>query len=604
MPRHAPPLAEDKVDLSPEEQREVRARSLKLLKEILAPVRWRILATVVLVVVATAISTFMPLLLSYAIDHALAPLVNGDASLLAQMALLYVGLAVCASITTYANVVLTTSISQKALYGLRARMFEHAQKLPVGFHETYTSGRVVSRLTSDLETLKSFLDSGLSQLASTILSMVFTAVALVLLDWKSGLALLVMLIPIWFLTAWFRRRSAVAFRAQRVVNAQLIGRFVETFTGIRAVKAFRYESVSRERYGDIAEDYRVKVMDAIKVLGIYMPTLGAIGNVYLGVVLTIGGFAVLNGHMEVGVLLALTIYATRVFEPIFSLSDFYNQFQSAVSALEKVSGFLAEEPGVAAPAHPVVRTAEADGSVVFKDVEFSYISGRPALHRTNLEVPAGQQLALVGKTGAGKSTLAKLVARFYDVSSGKLLLDGVDIRDLSDEQLRREVVMVTQEAFLFSGTVADNIRLARPSASDNEVLEAAKAVGVHDFIAQLPEGYGTDLATRGGRLSSGQRQLISFARAFLVDPTVLVLDEATASLDIPSEKLVQRGLAQLSAGRTTIVIAHRLSTVLDSDRVLVVDEGRIIEDGSPTALVQSGGVFAEMVKAWDQAMGN
>lgn len=603
MPRHAPPLAEDKVDLSPEEQREVRKRSLGLLKEILVPVRWKILATVVLVVVATAISTAMPLLLSYAIDHAVTPLVNGDSSLLGQMALLYVGLALCAAITTYANVVLTTAISQNSLYKLRARMFEHAQKLPVGFHETYTSGRVVSRLTSDLETLKSFLDSGLSQLAATILSMVFTAVALVLLDWKSGLALLVALIPIWFLTSWFRKRSAVAFRAQRVVNAQLIGRFVETFTGIRAVKAFRYEAASRQRYGDIAEDYRVKVMDAIKVLGIYMPTLGAIGNVYLGVVLTIGGFAVLEGKMAVGTLLALTIYATRVFEPIFSLSDFYNQFQSAVSALEKVSGFLAEEPDVAEPAHPVVRKAKAQGTVVFEDVEFSYISGRPALHRTNLEIPAGQQLALVGKTGAGKSTLAKLVARFYDVTSGKLLIDGVDIRDLSDEQLRREVVMVTQEAFLFSGSVADNIRLARPLATDDEVRAAAQAVGIHEFIMQLPEGYDTDLATRGGRLSAGQRQLISFARAFLVDPAVLILDEATASLDIPSEKLVQRGLAQLSKGRTTIVIAHRLSTVVDSDRILVIDDGQVVEDGSPSQLIAAGGRFAHMYSAWEETMG-
>ncbi|GGH61314.1 ABC transporter ATP-binding protein [Rothia aerolata] len=602
MARVAPVLQEDRVELSAEEQKQAQARSLKLLRSVLRPLKKQLILTLVLVVVSVGLTTALPLLLSYGIDNTITPLMEGHSGPVTLVVALYFAAAVLAGLTLYANVVLTTKVSQRALFDLRKRMFGHAQRLSVQFHETYTSGRVVSRLTSDLETLKSFLDSGLSQLASTLLSMVFTVAALVLLDWRAGVGLLVAAVPIYFLTRWFRKHSALAYRAQRVVNAQLIGRFVETFTGIRAVKAFRYEPQARSAYGNIAEDFRVKVMDSIKVNGIFMPSLTAIGNVFLGTVMIIGGYAVLGGSMQVGTLLALAIYANRVFEPVMALSDFYNLFQSAVSALEKVSSFLEEEPSVAEPEHPVTREGKPSGDVLFDNVSFSYLPGRPALHPLDLHVPAGQQVALVGKTGAGKSTVAKLIARFYDVSSGRLLLDGVDIRDLSDEQLRREVVMITQEAFLFSGSVADNIRLARPSASDEEVIAAARSVGAHDFIMNLPSGYETNLAKRGGRVSAGQRQLISFARAFLVNPSVLILDEATASLDIPTERLVQRGLARLLQGRTSFVIAHRLSTVLDSDRVLVVSEGRMIEDGAPSALITAGGVFAEMVDSWNETM--
>lgn len=606
MKPQAAPLLEDKVELNREEQRAVRARSIGLLRDIFRPVRGKLAITILLVITSVALTTLMPWLLSHALNTAIDPLLAGDAGPATWLTLAYVTAAVAAGVCMYFNVVLTTRISQDALYDLRQKMFAHSQELSIGFHETYTSGRVVSRLTSDLETLRQFLDSGLSQLAATLLSIVFTVGALFLMDWRAGVALFFALIPVWFLTSWFRKHSTVAYRAQRVANAQLIGRFVETFTGIRAVKAFRYEAPSRELYGEKAEDYRVKIMDSIKINGVYMPSLIAIGNVFVGAVLIIGGYSVLGGTMQVGTLLALVIYANRVFEPIFQLSDFYNMFQSAVSALEKVSGFLSEKPAVPEPAHPVQRgsrrAGEAAGGVRFEAAEFEYVPGRPALHRFDLDVPAGQHVALVGKTGAGKSTVAKLISRFYDVTSGRLLIDGVDVRDLTDAQLRREVVMVTQEAFLFQGTVADNIRLARPEASDEEVVRAAQQVGAHEFISELPEGYQTNLAKRGGRVSAGQRQLISFARAFLVDPAVLILDEATASLDIPTERLVQRGLEKLLAGRTSFVIAHRLSTVLDSDRVLVVDAGRIVEDGAPDELIASGGRFAEMVHAWDEAM--
>lgn len=592
--------SEDKIQLSKSEAKAVRRRSVALLLDVLRPVRGHLLFTLFLVILATALTTAMPWLISTAINDALEPLLAGDSNYALTLAALYVAAAVVAGLATYTNILLTYKISQKVLFDLRQRMFEHAQKLSVGFHDTYTSGRVISRLTSDLDTIRQFLDSGLSELAAMLLSISFTIVALCLMDWRAGLALLVMMLPVAWLTAWFRRESELAYRAQRVASARIISRFAETFTGLRAVKAFCAEASSRAAYADAAEDYRVRVMQSIKVHGTYMPALQALGNTFVAIVLVIGGYSILGGSMQAGTLLALVIYANRVFEPIFMLSDYYNMFQSAVSALEKVSGFLAEEPEVAEPERPAHRTAPASGHLVFDEVEFEYVEGRPTLHRLNLDIPAGQRLALVGETGAGKSTIAKLIARFYDVTHGQLTLDGVDLRDLSDEQLRREVVMVTQEAYLFKGTVADNIRLGNPAASDEEVFEAARKVGAYDFITGLPQGFDTNLSKRGGRVSAGQRQLISFARAFLADPAVLILDEATASLDIPTEKLVQQGLESLLAGRTSVVIAHRLSTVLTADRVLVVSDGRVVEDGSPAALVEAGGRFAAMAQAWEE----
>lgn len=596
-------LSEDRLVLDRAERREVRARSLGLLREILRPLAWPLVRSLVYVTLAIALATALPWLIAYALNRTLEPLLEGDARPALLVVGAYVLAAVASGVLMYLNMALTARLSQQALYSLRVRMFRHSQELSVGFHERYTAGRVTSRLTSDLETLRTFLDSGLSPLAAALFSMVFAVVALFSLSPLAGLLMLVVLIPVGFLARWFQYRSAIAFRAQRTVSASLIGRFAETFTGIRAVKAFGVEAAARQAYGEQAEDYRLRVMDSIKVFGVFMPSLAAANHVFVASVFVVGGYAVLGGDMQVGTLLALVIYASRVFEPVMELSQFYNQFQSAISALEKVSAFLAQKPDISDPATPAQRQEPAKGELVFRDVSFSYSQeGGAVLHPLNLAVPAGQQLALVGQTGAGKSTIAKLLARFYDVSTGSITLDGIDLRDLSDAQLRTEVVMVTQEAFLFSGSVADNIRLGNPQASDQQVEDAARSVGAHDFISALPQGYGTHLGKRGGRVSAGQRQLISFARAFLADPAVLILDEATASLDIPSEELVQRGLTQLLAGRTSLVIAHRLSTVLTSDRVLVVDRGRVIEDGSPSQLIAAGGPFAALHANWERSM--
>jgi ATP-binding cassette, subfamily B, bacterial len=329
-----------------------------------------------------------------------------------------------------------------------------------------------------------------------------------------------------------------------------------------------------------------------------MPGVKLVGNLTTGVVVLYGGWLVYHGQMTVGVLTAFLLYLRMFFEPMQEISQFYNTFQSASSALEKLSGVLEEAPAVAEPAHPVA-LRRARGEVVFDRVRFGYVDDRPVLPGLDLVVPAGQTVALVGTTGAGKTTIAKLMARYYDPTAGRVTLDGVDLRELDDATLRRHVVMVTQENFMFDGSVADNILFGRPGATRAEVEAAAGAVGAHEFIAALPEGYDTDVAKRGGRLSAGQRQLVAFARAFLADPAVLILDEATSSLDVPSERLVQQALRTILADRTALIIAHRLSTVEIADRVLVLEHGRVLEDGSPQELVAAGGGhYSALHDAW------
>ena len=597
---------EDNAHLSKSDSKAVRRRSLALLRSLIRPVRVRFWLTIAMVVLSQAARVAGPALIAFGIDHALPALRAGDNLPLVFTGVAYLLAAIATAGLTALYVTSTAKLSQAMLLDLRLRVFRHTQRLSLEFHEKYTSGRLIARQTSDLEALRELLDSGVSSLASGMLFMVFTAATVFALDWRSGLLVLAAGVPMFFLARWYQKHSQIVFRESRVVSARLIVHFVETMTGIRAVKAFRKERENAERYGQLAEDYRLVTVRSINLNGIFQPGLVLIGNVCVAVVLLFGGFRVLDGDLAVGVLLALMLSTKRFFQPVDQMAMFYNSFQSAQAALEKVSGLLEEVPTVRPPRNPVA-LKDAKGAIDFIGVEFRYGDGPLVVPTLDLHIPAGQTVALVGQTGAGKSTLAKLIARFYDVTSGSLTLDGVDLRNLGTADLRRNIVMVTQEAFLFSGSVADNIALGRPEASRDEIEEAAKAVGAHEFISALPEGYDTDVNKRGGRVSSGQRQLISFARAFLARPAVLILDEATSALDIPSERLVQQGLARLlagtdAAGRTALIIAHRLSTVESADRVLVVHDGRIVEDGSPAELIGGGGRFADLHGAWKDSL--
>lgn len=613
MAHHRP--AEPREELSPQERAQTRERSMALLHQMLRPHRGALALSIISVLLVSGSSAIAPILIARVLDSSIEPFKQGDASPLLTLLVLFVVVTAVTAIFSWVNVAYTVRVSLGVVVYLRKRVFRHAQSLSVSFHERYTSGKVISRLTSDIDTVRSFLDSGISQLAITLLSMVISAVAIFLLDWRIGLLMLVMGVPIYFLTRWFQKRAVPVFRTMRSESAHLTSRFVETFTGIRAVKAFGAEAQMHVEYAQASERYRLAVMDSIKIFGIYSPVLMLLGNVFIAGALVLGGYAVLGGTMQIGTLLALVIYANRVFEPVMQLSEFYNMFQSAMSALEKLSSFLAEEPEVAEPQHPHERAVEsaagsstAEGAtdkvrgalVELDSAVFGYTSNRHALNETSLRIEPGTTVALVGATGAGKSTIAKLVARFYDVSSGQVRIDGVDIRQLADVQLRREVLMLTQEVFLFSTSVLENIRMGNPQASDEQVKAAAKAVGADAFIERLRDGYESRLGRGGITLSAGQRQLVSFARVFLANPRVLILDEATASLDIPSERAVQAALHTVLAGRTALVIAHRLSTVLGADRVLVIHEGSVVEDGSPQQLIASGGRFAAMYASWDE----
>jgi multidrug ABC transporter, ATPase/permease protein len=615
MAHHRP--AEPREQMSPQERAETRERSMALLRQMLRPHRGALALSIISVLLVSGSSAVAPILIARVLDSSIEPLRQGDASPLLTLLVFFVVATAVTAIFSWVNVAYTVRVSLGVVVYLRKRVFRHAQSLSVSFHERYTSGKVISRLTSDIDTVRSFLDSGISQLAITLLSMVISAVAIFLLDWRIGLFMLVMGVPIYFLTRWFQKTAVPVFRTMRTESAHLTSRFVETFTGIRAVKAFGAEAQMRSEYAQASERYRLAVMDSIKIFGIYSPVLMLLGNVFIAGALVLGGYAVLGGTMQIGTLLALVIYANRVFEPVMQLSEFYNMFQSAMSALEKLSSFLAEEPEVAEPEHPHERAVEsvaesatgvtegASGTVQGALVEldsavFGYTSDRHALKETSLRIEPGTTVALVGATGAGKSTIAKLVARFYDVSAGQVRIDGVDVRQLADAQLRREVLMLTQEVFLFSASILENIRMGNPQASDEQVKAAAKAVGADAFIERLRDGYESQLGRGGITLSAGQRQLVSFARVFLANPRVLILDEATASLDIPSERAVQAALRTILAGRTALVIAHRLSTVLGADRVLVIHEGSVMEDGSPQQLIASGGRFAAMYASWDE----
>ena len=575
-----------------------RSEARELLWSLLMPYRMTVAVLAVVVILENAARLSVPLLVQRGIDHAIPPLLAGGSA----GELVVVVLTLCVAVVVQAisrMYFLNRSgrIGQQMLLELRRRVFRHFMRLDVAFHDRYTSGRVVSRSTNDVEAIQDMLETGFDSLVTAFLTLFGTSILLVFLDFRLGLMCLAGFPVLVALVWWFSAASATTYRRVRESAALVIVQFVETMTGIKAVQAYRRQSRNQQIFDEVADDYRADNEQSFRLLAIFMPAVKLVGNLTTGVVLLYGGYRVLNDQMTIGTLAAFLLYLRMFFEPMQEISQFFNTFQSASSALEKIAGVLAQQPAVADPADPV-STEQVVGDIDLSNVRFGYSPDQPVLSGLSLSVPAGQIVALVGTTGAGKTTIAKLIARFYDPQDGSVTLDAIDLRRFGQDDLRRHVVMVTQENFLFSGTVADNIRFGRPDATDAQIRSAATAVGADEFIAALPDGYDTDVAKRGGRLSAGQRQLVAFARAFLADPAVLILDEATSSLDIPSERLVQRALRTVLAGRTALIIAHRLSTVEIANRVIVLEHGRIIEDGPPAALIGAGGRYAALHRAW------
>jgi ATP-binding cassette, subfamily B, bacterial len=595
----------------------LRERSRRLLGDLLRPYRRGVINTITLIVVESLAALAGPWLVGIAIDTGLPPLLHsGDASPLLGIAAAFAVAVAVQAVTTRLFVTMTGRIGQKVVLELRRRLFAHFLSLDVAFHEDYTSGRVISRQTSDLEAISDLFEEGLDSLIAAVLTLLLVGTGMMLLDWKLGLVVLAGFIPLIWLTAWFRRESGGAYRRTRETVALVIVHFVETFGGIRAVQAFRREKRNAEIFSGLGQDYAEANTRAGRLIAIYGPSISLVGNIITGVVLGYGGLLAIEGDLKVGVLTTFLLYLQRFFDPLQDVSQFYNIFQSAASGLEKISGVLEQDAGVPEPSDPrelpALNRAGGTGEVVLPGASTAGIAGRrvrfesvtfgyrdnlvlPAL---DLDIPPGQTVALVGETGAGKTTIARLLGRFYDPRSGRVTLDGIDLRQLPDPVLRSEIIVITQENFLFDGSVVDNIRLGRPDATASEVEAAARMIGAHDFIAALPEGYDTPVGKHGGRLSAGQRQLISFARAFLAAPAVLVLDEATSLLDIPGERLVQRALRTVLAGRTAVIIAHRLSTVAIADRVLVLHRGRVTEDGPPGELMSGDGEYAALHASW------
>jgi ATP-binding cassette subfamily B protein len=597
--------AEDVEDVPASLASLLRLRGRRLLQDLLRPHRATVGLILLLIVIANLAALAGPWLVGIGIDRIPRLARSHDTGPLALVIAAFAVAVIAQAAATRSYIAGMGRLGADVVLELRRRLFAHFLRLPVSFHERYTSGRVIARQVSDIDSISDLFDEGLDSLVSAALSLLLVGAGMLLLDWPLALVVLTGFGPLTWLTAWFRRESGLAYRRTRETIAQVIVHFVETFGGIRAVQAFRRERRNEEIFGELNAGYAAASLRSSRLIAIYSPGISLVGNLAIGAVLLYGGLRVIDGGMKIGVLVTFLLYLQRFFDPLQDLAQFYNTFQSAAAALEKISGVLDEPPAVAEPEHPAALPASGAArggrTVQFESVRFGYRDA-PVLRGLDLTIPAGQTAALVGATGAGKTTIARLMARFYDPGQGRVLLDGVDLRQLDEPTLRREVIMITQENFLFSGTVAENIALGRPGASRAEIEAAAQAIGAHEFIAALPAGYDEPVGKRGGRLSAGQRQLISFTRAFLAAPAVLVLDEATSLLDIPSERLVQRALSTILAGRTALIIAHRLSTVQIADRVLVISDGAFVEDGPPGRLLAEGGEYSALHASWLESL--
>ncbi|MEX2539932.1 MAG: ABC transporter ATP-binding protein [Actinomycetota bacterium] len=595
---------EEEEDLTAKLSVFLRRRSLRLLGDLIRPERRRLVLGTILVVIHSLAGLAMPIIIGRAIDDGIRPALRqgGDLTTLYVIVAIFAVVQVTEALTLRGFLAYIGLVGERVLVDLRTRIYNHFQKLSVAFYEKYTTGRIMSRLGNDIDAISELFLTGLIDLPWAVLQLCGIVVLLLILDLPLALVTLAVFPVLFLMTRWFRNRSEVVYRRVREAVALVYIQFTETLGGIRAVHAFRREPRNQEIFEDIDARYRDANMDSIRAQAIYGPGSALVGEIATFAVLVFGGWRVANGQMQLGVFVSFILFVGRLFHPIQELSQVYNIFQAAGAALEKLSGLLEEKPSVPEPLPERAVTRPAwGGRIDFVDLTFGYRE-RNILSNLTMEVPAGQTVALVGPTGAGKSTTARLVARFYDPNAGAVTIDGVDLRNLPSSELRKAIIMVTQENFLFSGTVADNIAFGKPSASREEIERAARVVGAHGFIEAMPAGYDTDIRKRGGRLSAGQRQLVALARAFLADPAVIIFDEATSSIDMPSERLVQQALEVVLQDRTAFIIAHRLATVAIADRVLVIDDGKIIEDGSPIELMRAGGSWARLHEAWESSL--
>jgi ATP-binding cassette subfamily B protein len=578
--------------------REGGLRRVRRLGRYVAPYRGRALLGLAAVLVTMAAGLAAPYLTGLAIDEGIA---KGDLDALTWIVVAFVGIGLIGLAASGAQTYLVGWSGERVLTDLRGDVFAHLQELPVGYYERNRAGVLISRLTNDVEALQQLVTDGITTTLQNVLSLVGAAVILLLLDWRLGLASMAVFPIMAVGTLAYRRISIRTYRLMRNELADVTASLQEDLTGVRVIQAFGREEQSRNAFRLVNARYRAANQRTVGANALYFPGVEYLSTIATAVVFGYGGWLYMHGQVEIGTLVAFVGYLTNFFDPVQQLSQVYNTFLSASAALEKIFGVLDAEPDIV-DREDAVELPPIAGDVRFAGVRFGYDPQRPVLHGLDLVAEAGQTVALVGHTGAGKSTIVKLLARFYDPQAGAVSIDGHDLRDVTAASLRSQLAIVPQESFLFAGSVRDNIAFGRPEATLDEVQAAARAVGADRFIEELPDGYDTLVQERGGRLSIGQRQLVAFARALLADPRLLILDEATSSVDIATEARIEEALETLLAGRTAFVVAHRLSTIRRADRIVVLENGAVVEAGTHDELIARGGRYRSLYGDWVEAV--
>jgi ATP-binding cassette, subfamily B, bacterial len=569
-------------------------RRIGLLWRLTQPYRARTAWSVLSLLTATATALAPPYLAKIALDDAIE---NGGGTGIYIVVAIFVVVGLANCVMTYVETYLTGWVGERILADLRMRLFRQLQRLSLGFYERNRAGVIISRLTNDVEAIDQLVTDGVTTLVQSTLMLVGTAIILFVLDWRLALATCAVIPLMSIGTVIFRTRSARAYAAVRERLGLVTATLAEDIAGMRIVQSFTREDAAYANFRAVAGRYRQANMQTVVLNGLYFPFVDLLATLALAVVLGYGGHLYFADAVSLGTLFAFLLYVQNFFDPVQQLSQLYNTFLSAAAALDKIMDVLDEQPEVLDPPN-AVDLPEIDGHVRFDNVRFTYGRGDEVLHGIDLDVPAGTTVALVGHTGAGKSTIAKLIARFYEPTHGRITIDGFDLNDVGQSSLRRQLGVVPQEGFLFAGTVAYNIAFGKPDATPEEILHAARTVGAHEFILRLEDGYETQLGERGSRLSLGQRQLIAFARALLADPRILILDEATSSVDIGTERKIERALQLLLEKRTAFIIAHRLSTIRGADLIVVLEHGRVVEQGSHEDLLASRGLYTSLYGDW------
>jgi ATP-binding cassette, subfamily B, multidrug efflux pump len=578
---------------APQERASDRGATTRRLVRELRPYGRSLSLVLVLVVVGALGQAGGPWLIGRAIDENI--LGNDPPGLFRTMALLF-GVYVVSTLAQRGQIRQVGTVGQSVLASMRERIFECLQRLPLGYFDRRPVGDLMSRVTNDVDTLNQLLSQGLTQLLGSLFSLIGIVIAMLVLDWRLALVCFA-IIPIMLLTnVFFARRARRAFRTTRETVGDITAGLQEEIVGVREAQAFNRTQTNIERFRERNAANRAANVQAVAITSAFAPAIDVLSTLATAVVIGYGGYLVVMGTLTVGLLTAFLIYVQQFFRPIQLASQVYTQAQAALAGAERIYNILDEEPEPSDPPG-AERLGEVEGRITFEEVSFAYEPGRPVLHDVGFDIEPGHTVALVGPTGAGKTTIANLIPRFYDATGGSVRVDGHDVRRVERRSLRRHIATVLQEPFLFSGTVAENIGYGRMDASREEIEAAARAVSAHGFISALPEGYDTTLGTGGGTLSGGQRQLVSFARAVLADPRILILDEATSNIDTRTEALIQEALGTLLRGRTSVVIAHRLSTIRNADQILVVESGRVAERGTHASLLASGGLYANLYRS-------